>query len=45
MYGKDLISNLKSELHGDFEGLVMALMEHPARYDASQLRRAMEVSD
>lgn len=42
MYGKDLIKELKSELTGDFEDLVIALMEHPAQYDAAQLRRAME---
>ncbi|KAI1717325.1 annexin domain-containing protein [Ditylenchus destructor] len=41
MYGKDLISELKSELSGDFEDLIMALMETPARYDAQQLRKAM----
>lgn len=45
MYGKDLISNLKSELSGDFEDLILALMETPARYDAQQLRKAMQVSD
>lgn len=43
MYGKDLLSDLKSELHGDFEDLVLALMERPPVYDAIQLRKAMEV--
>lgn len=44
MYGKDLISELKSELSGDFEDLILALMEPPAKYDAAQLRKAMAVS-
>lgn len=43
MYGKDLINDLKSELSGDFEDLILALMEPPARYDAQQLHKAMEV--
>jgi len=42
MYGKDLLKDLKDELHGDFEELIMALMEPPARYDAAQLRKAMQ---
>jgi len=42
MYGKDLIEELKSELRGDFENLVLALMMPPANYDAYQLHRAME---
>ncbi|KAI6214669.1 Annexin [Aphelenchoides besseyi] len=41
MYGKDLIKDLKSELHGDFEHLIMALMELPVNYDAHQLHKAM----
>uniref|UniRef100_A0AC34Q5I2 Annexin n=1 Tax=Panagrolaimus sp. JU765 TaxID=591449 RepID=A0AC34Q5I2_9BILA len=41
MYGKDLIKELKGELSGDFEDLIMALMEPPARYDAMQLYKAM----
>ncbi|VDN07022.1 unnamed protein product [Thelazia callipaeda] len=43
LYGKDLISDLKSELSGDFEDLILALMEIPSRYDAIQLHKAMEV--
>uniref|UniRef100_A0A8R1DVZ6 Annexin n=1 Tax=Caenorhabditis japonica TaxID=281687 RepID=A0A8R1DVZ6_CAEJA len=42
MYGKDLIKELKGELHGDFEDLILALMDAPAVYDAKQLRKAME---
>lgn len=42
MYGKDLIKELKGELHGDFEDLILALMDAPAIYDAKQLHRAME---
>uniref|UniRef100_A0A914I0P8 Annexin n=1 Tax=Globodera rostochiensis TaxID=31243 RepID=A0A914I0P8_GLORO len=42
MYGKDLIQDLRSELSGDFEDLILALMEHPAVCDAAQLRRAMQ---
>jgi len=41
MYGKDLIEELKSELRGDFENLVLALMMPPANYDAYQLHKAM----
>lgn len=42
MYGKDLIKELKGELHGDFEDLILALMDAPAVYDAKQLHKAME---
>ena len=41
MYGKDLIQDLRSELSGDFEDLILALMEPPAVYDAKQLHKAM----
>uniref|UniRef100_A0A914ZVP3 Annexin n=1 Tax=Parascaris univalens TaxID=6257 RepID=A0A914ZVP3_PARUN len=44
MYGKDLLKDLKSELTGDFEDLILALMEPPARYDAQQLHKAIAVS-
>lgn len=43
MYGKELTSDLKSELSGDFEQLILALMDHPAVYEAKELRRAMAV--
>uniref|UniRef100_A0AAF5D0S4 Annexin n=1 Tax=Strongyloides stercoralis TaxID=6248 RepID=A0AAF5D0S4_STRER len=42
MYGKDLINELKSELYGDFEDLIIALMKPSAEYDAAELRRAVE---
>uniref|UniRef100_A0A914HP99 Annexin n=1 Tax=Globodera rostochiensis TaxID=31243 RepID=A0A914HP99_GLORO len=42
MHGKDLIKELKSELRGDFEDLIVAMMERPAIYDADQLHRAMK---
>jgi len=41
MYGKDMIKDLKSELSGDFEDLILALMENPVKYDADQLYKAM----
>jgi len=40
-YGSDLVSDLKKELSGDFENLVLALMTPPAQYDAQQLKKAL----
>ncbi|XP_026077951.1 annexin A4-like [Carassius auratus] len=40
-YGKDLVSDLKSELKGDFEDLVLAMLKTPAHFDASELREAI----
>ena len=41
-YGRDLISDLKSELHGKFEDAMIALFADPIEYDADQLREAMK---
>lgn len=43
MYGKDLIHELKKELHGDFEDVIVALMMTPPEYDVWQLHNAMKV--
>ena len=41
-YGRDLISDLKSELRGKFEDAMVALFTEPIEYDADQLREAMK---
>uniref|UniRef100_A0A8D0CXD9 Annexin n=1 Tax=Sander lucioperca TaxID=283035 RepID=A0A8D0CXD9_SANLU len=41
-YGKDLCKDLKSELTGNFEKLVLAMMKSPAHFDASELREAIK---
>jgi len=41
-YGKDLIKELKSELSGNYERLVIGLMRKPVEYDAYCLHKAME---
>ncbi|XP_073683810.1 annexin A4-like isoform X1 [Garra rufa] len=40
-YGKDLFSDLKSELTGNFESLVLAMLNAPSRFDASELKEAI----
>uniref|UniRef100_A0A672PCU8 Annexin n=1 Tax=Sinocyclocheilus grahami TaxID=75366 RepID=A0A672PCU8_SINGR len=40
-YGKDLVSDIKSEVKGDFEDLVLAMLKAPAHFDASELKEAI----
>ncbi|XP_012989523.3 annexin A4 isoform X1 [Esox lucius] len=40
-YGKDLFHDLKSELTGNFENLVLSMMQTPAKFDASHLKEAI----
>uniref|UniRef100_A0A0M3HZY6 Annexin n=1 Tax=Ascaris lumbricoides TaxID=6252 RepID=A0A0M3HZY6_ASCLU len=42
IYEKDLIDELKRELSGDFENIIIGLMEIPIKYDAIQLYQAMK---
>ncbi|CAH8549687.1 unnamed protein product [Heterobilharzia americana] len=42
MFGKDLLLNFKSELHGHLEDCVIALCYSPVEFDAVELRRAMK---
>ena len=41
---KDLIGELKSELSGHFEDVVLGLLMTPTEYDAHELRTAVKVS-
>ena len=41
-YGKDLIKELKSQLHGHLEDAVVALFTEPIEFDADELRKAMK---
>jgi hypothetical protein len=42
LYGRDLIADLKSELHGKFEDAMIALFTEPIEYDCDELRAAMK---
>lgn len=42
LYGKDLIDDLKYELTGKFERLIIALMRPPAYHDAKELKDAIK---
>ena len=41
-FGRDLIEDLKNELHGKFEDAMIALFTEPIEYDADQLRAGMK---
>ncbi|XP_060795114.1 annexin A4-like [Neoarius graeffei] len=40
-YGKDLIHDIKSEISGNFETLVVAMLKSQAEYDAAELHNAI----
>ncbi|XP_036438920.1 annexin A5-like [Colossoma macropomum] len=42
LHGKDLVSDLKSELGGKFETLIVALMATPVMFDVTSLRDAIK---
>uniref|UniRef100_A0A8C6WQC6 Annexin n=1 Tax=Neogobius melanostomus TaxID=47308 RepID=A0A8C6WQC6_9GOBI len=41
-YGKDLFKDLKSELTGNFEALVVAMLMTPTKLDAAEIREAIK---
>ncbi|XP_060781794.1 annexin A11a isoform X2 [Neoarius graeffei] len=41
-YGKDLVKDLKSELSGNFEKLVLAMLKTPAQFAAQELKDAIK---
>ncbi|XP_072898963.1 annexin A5b isoform X1 [Hemitrygon akajei] len=42
LFGRDLIADLKSELGGKFEKIIVGLMKTPLQYDVSQLHNAIK---
>ncbi|BFZ06112.1 hypothetical protein BsWGS_09150 [Bradybaena similaris] len=42
MHGRDLRSDLKSELSGKFETVALALLDHPRVYDANECNEAIK---
>lgn len=40
---QDLFRDLKSELTGNFEDLVLSMLKTPTQFDASELREAIKV--
>lgn len=42
MHGRDLRSDLKSELSGNFESVALALLDHPRIYDAKECNDAIK---
>ncbi|XP_078421529.1 annexin A4-like [Cetorhinus maximus] len=41
-FGRDLISDLKSEISGNFEQVVIGLMMNPVKYDVHELKKAIK---
>ncbi|XP_063814799.1 annexin A11 [Pseudophryne corroboree] len=41
-YGKDLIKDLKSEISGNFEKAILAMMKPPSTYDAHEINDAIK---
>ncbi|NXD08398.1 ANX11 protein, partial [Nothocercus nigrocapillus] len=41
-YGKDLIKDLKSELSGNFERTILAMMKTPVMFDAYEIKEAVK---